>query len=96
MSQRAGRRDWLRDLPQRPRQAAAFDTRVHGSPLLTGSASHGIGRRLQRHGYNVVGTESFVVTGTEGPLAEGELDRARAWGAELAQALPRSVGGATE
>jgi Flavodoxin len=92
-----GVRDWLRDLPQIANaQAAAFDTRVHGSPLLTGSASHGIGRRLQRHGYNVVGTESFVVTGTEGPLAEGELDRARAWGAELAQALPRSVDGATE
>jgi len=33
----------------------------------------------------VIATESFLVEGSEGPLVEGELDRARAWGAELAR-----------
>jgi hypothetical protein len=56
--------------------------------MLTGSASHGIARRLRHHGYRVIGVESFVVDGAEGPLAEGELDRAREWAAGLAGALP--------
>jgi Flavodoxin len=84
-----GLRDWLADLPTVANaQAAAFDTRAHGSPVVTGSASKGIARRLRRHGYQLVGTESFVVDGTEGPLADGEVQRARQWGAELARALP--------
>jgi hypothetical protein len=32
----------------------------------------------------VVGTSSFRVTGSEGPLLGGELERARRWGTELA------------
>jgi hypothetical protein len=31
----------------------------------------------------VVAAESFLVEDAEGPLADGEADRARAWGAEL-------------
>jgi Flavodoxin domain len=86
MADEPGLRDWLADLPRIINaQAAAFDTRLHGSSLLTGSASHGIARRLRRHGYRVVGTASFVVTEGEGPLAEGELERAREWGAQLAK-----------
>ena len=88
-----GLRDWLADLPQVANaQAAAFDTRAHGSPLLTGAASHGIARRLRRHGYTLLETESFVVNGTEGPLAEGELERAREWGGRLAKAFAVSHG----
>jgi hypothetical protein len=31
----------------------------------------------------VVATESFFVVDSEGPLADGELERAEAWGASL-------------
>jgi hypothetical protein len=39
---------------------------------------HGCGYEL------LVKAESFLVEDSEGPLAPGELDRARAWGAKLA------------
>jgi len=38
-------------------------------------------------GLGVVATESFLVENTEGPLEEGELEPARAWGAELARSV---------
>jgi hypothetical protein len=65
-------------------RAAAFDTRAGGPKLLTGSAARGISHRLHRHGYEVVGEESFVVEDMAGPLRDGELDRAREWGRQLA------------
>lgn len=81
-----GLRSWLRDLPHsQGRHAAAFDTRLDKSPLLTGVAARGIARRLRRRGYELLGSESFLVEESEGPLEDGELDRARAWGAQLAQ-----------
>lgn len=83
-----GLRAWLRDLPQADHAAAAaFDTRADKSPWLTGAASRGIAKRLRRRGYDVVGTESFLVDDSEGPMAEGELDRARSWGRSLAESL---------
>ena len=79
-----GLRAWLRDLPRRSAtRAAAFDTRGDARAAVTGSAARGIARRLRHHGYEVVGTESFLVADSEGPLEEGELDRARAWAASL-------------
>ena len=81
-----GARDWIDRLPPRggPRMAV-FDTRAHKPELLVGSAAHGMARRLRRHGY-VLALEpgSFFVTGTEGPLEEGELERAWEWGRTLA------------
>lgn len=83
-----GLRAWIDELPERDGgQAAAFDTRADKPAWLTGSASHGIAKRLRRHGYSVVGTESFRVESSEGPVLAGELDRARAWGAGLAKVL---------
>ena len=35
----------------------------------------------------------FVVTGRYGPLRDGELERARAWGAALAARVPEPVTG---
>jgi hypothetical protein len=82
-------RAWLGDLPRgRHGRVAVFDTRLAHSRLMTGAASHGIAKRLRHHGYDVVAAESFLVEGAEGPLGPGELERARAWGLELA----RSVG----
>lgn len=83
-----GLRRWLHDLPKRDHaRAAAFDTRIDKSPTVTGMAARGIARRLRRRGYEVIESESFLVEDAEGPLEEGELDRARAWGSELARRL---------
>lgn len=80
-----GLRTWLADMADRDGgRAAAFDTRLDKAPWFTGLASRGIAKRLRRHHYEIAGTESFLVEDSEGPLADGELDRARAWGAELA------------
>jgi hypothetical protein len=79
-----GLRDWLDRLPAGTRAAAAFDTRIDASPVLTGSAAKGIARHLSRRGYHlVVPRESFVVN-KENRLAAGELNRAETWGAALA------------
>lgn len=85
-------RDWLAGLPGADHaQAAAFDTRLNKPGWLTGSASHGIAKRLRRHGYTVLDSASFLVTAGEGPLVEGELERARRWGEGLAAAIPVSI-----
>jgi hypothetical protein len=83
-----GLRSWLGDLtPSAAHCVAAFDTRFDKSPWMTGVAARGIARRLRQHGLDVVSTESFLVENTEGPLLEGELDRAREWGATLARSV---------
>jgi hypothetical protein len=83
-----GLRKWLAERKGDGAKAAAFDTRIDKSPMLTGAASRGIAKRLRKVGYEVVADpESFVVEDSEGPLAEGELERAKAWGAELAKKL---------
>ena len=82
-----GVRDWLADLGGGG-AAAAFDTRIDKSPALTGSAARGIAKRLRRRGFTVVADpESFFVDDAEGPLADGELERAREWGASLRSKL---------
>ncbi len=87
-------RDWLAGLPLTSgARAAAFDTRFGKAVWLTGAASRGIGKRLQRRGYAVMSTASFVVADSEGPLVDGELERARRWGAELAARLSTSMPG---
>ena len=83
-----GIRSWLSELAGDGRAAAAFDTRIDKSPALTGSAARGIGKRLRRRGCElVVEPESFFVDDAEGPLADGELERARAWGQTVASQL---------
>jgi hypothetical protein len=91
-----GLRSWLRDLTSAAPRAAAFDTRLDKSPWLTGVAARGIARRLRRAGLDVVATESFLVEDSEGPLEDGELDRARAWGAELARSVAAPAAHAVE
>jgi hypothetical protein len=84
-----GLREWFEDLAAdvgAHRRAAAFDTRVHGSTLLTGQASKGIAKRLRAHGFDLVADpESFFVDKTN-HLEPGEIDRATAWGHEVAEA----------
>jgi hypothetical protein len=84
-------RGWLERLPTGQAMAAAFDTRFDKPRWLTGSAATKIAQRLRRKGYKLVGTESFFVQTTGGPLAEGERERAIAWGRELAANLQSTI-----
>ncbi|TQK50023.1 flavodoxin [Streptomyces sp. SLBN-118] len=79
-----GVRDWFRGLSKTGNgaRAAAFDTRADFR--LAGGAAHAIARRLRSHGYQLITEpEGFIIEDTEGPLREGELDRAKAWAAGL-------------
>jgi Flavodoxin len=80
-----GLREWLESASARGAgvSAAAFDTRVKAP--VPGSAARAIARRLHRRGFHLVAhPETFFVTGTQGPLRAGEVERARRWGASLA------------
>ena len=78
-------RAWLDRLPAGHGRSAAFDTQVRG-PF--GKAAPEIAEGLEKAGYpTLVQPAGFVVKGRYGPLRDGELDRARRWGAELAKAL---------
>ena len=81
----AGLREWLVSLDAGGhRPAAAFDTRFDKPRWLVGSAARGAARLLRRKGFRLAAPpESFYVTATKGPLADGELVRARAWGEHL-------------
>lgn len=79
-----GLRAWFHQLPKTEpgTYAAAFDTRA--DMRMSGGAAEGIAQRLSRHHYDVVAEPAgFIVEEADGPLREGELDRARAWGAGL-------------
>jgi hypothetical protein len=79
-----GLREWFDELPVQVPKAAAFDTRFHLSPLVTGRASKGIGKRLRRQGVALVAEpESFFVE-KGNVLEEGEAIRAESWGVTLA------------
>ena len=64
--------------------SATFDTKV-ATPHLPGSAAKSAQRKLRRSGLEpLVHPETFYVTGTDGELVAGELDRAKVWGSGLA------------
>jgi hypothetical protein len=78
-------RSWLESLPRGEGRGAAFETRVRG-PF--GHAHKTIAEGLSTAGYRPVGTPgSFIVVGRYGELKDGEVERARAWGVELATAM---------
>ncbi|HET7736814.1 MAG TPA: hypothetical protein VFK52_12610 [Nocardioidaceae bacterium] len=86
---RPGIREWLASLSPAPELGVAtFDTRVAKVRHLPGSAAKSAAKAARRRGLRVVtGAESFYVDDVRGPLLEGELDRAGAWGAGLAAIL---------
>lgn len=65
--------------------AATFDTRVASRVAkIFGYAAGRIAGKLKRKGANLVADpEGFFVEGPKGPLAQGELERAAAWGRGL-------------
>jgi hypothetical protein len=78
-------RSWVDTLPAGSCRAAAFETRIWWSP---GSAAKTILGKLKALGYRPAAKpQRFVVQGKYGPLRQGELEKAKAWGAELAQAM---------
>lgn len=78
-------RSWLDHLPLGRGRSAAFETRVWWSPR---GATGAIERGLRGAGYRPLAKASrFVVQGAYGPLRDGELERARQWGVDLAAAL---------
>jgi Flavodoxin domain len=78
-------RHWLDVMPRGRAYGAAFETRLSWSP---GGATGAIEKGLAAAGYRRLARgRKFVVTGGQGPLREGELEAAQAWGAELRTAL---------
>jgi hypothetical protein len=76
--------EWLESVPDGTARLATFETRIWWSP---GSAAKGIAKALARRGYRPIDPkgERFVVNGSYGPLKDGEIERARSWGAQLAK-----------
>jgi flavodoxin I len=74
-------------------QVAAFDTRISlkdrglGMRILlgiVGFAANRISARLRAAGGSLLAPpEGFIVEGTEGPLKQGEIERAAAWAEQL-------------
>ena len=78
-------RSWLDALPKGHGGFAVFETRIWWSP---GGSTTAIARGLERVGYRPIAKpKRFIVKGAYGPLRDGELERARRWGADLARAM---------
>ncbi len=76
-------RSWLEALPRGTAACAAFETRIWWSPR---GATGDIEKLLAAAGYRrAARAEKFVVTDKYGPLRDGELERATAWGRELSR-----------
>ena len=80
-----GIREWLDKLqPSDHVEVATFDTRVTKVKRLPGSAAKAAGKEVRRHHLGrLIATQSFYVDDMEGPLHEGELERAQEWGSRL-------------
>jgi hypothetical protein len=82
----SGIREWIdRATPRPDLPVVTFDTRVQVK-FVPGSAAKSAAHSLRGHGFGRAERgQTFFVLGVEGPLAEGEIERARAWGGELAK-----------
>lgn len=66
---------------------ASFDTRIR--VFFHGDATKKIAESLKKAGATViVQPEAFYVLGKEGPLAEGEIERAKQWAKKTIHAVP--------
>jgi flavodoxin len=68
-------------------RVAAFDTRLTAKWVrIFGYAAPKIADRLKQQGGTVIGSpEGFFVNGKEGPLVEGEAERASAWAKRIVE-----------
>lgn len=84
--QAVGVREWLRSQRKgpHPEVVAMFDTRVVKVRHLPGSVARGAAAFAKKLGFAAAAKpESFYVQEATGPLVEGELARAQAWGEGL-------------
>ena len=94
--------EFLKGIPKnglRGTKVAAFDTRFTVSEIakvrvlaffvrIFGYAAEPIADRLEKKGGDLaVPPEAFYVSDTEGPLLEGELERAADWAKEILKGL---------
>jgi hypothetical protein len=82
-----GVREWLAALPtgDGSRCVFTFDTRLRRMRHLPGAAARSEARSARRRGYPTPwSAHSFYVVDVQGPLVDGELERAREWGRHLA------------
>jgi hypothetical protein len=77
---------------QHTEKMATFDTKVESVHHLPGSAAKGAAKAARRHGYeSAAKAESFYVHDVDGPLLDGEIGRARAWGRQLAASITKAA-----
>ena len=84
-----GIREWLNVLAptENHLKAVAFDTRVD-KPRLPGSAAKAAKQELRSLGFEIpLKQKTFRVHGYEGPLVDGELEKAAEWAREVSRAL---------
>lgn len=80
-----GVREWAAGVETAATRFAAFGSRMDKPKWITGSAAAQLGHLLQGRGLTaVMPAEDFLVDGAT-RLPESEIERAEAWGAELAQ-----------
>ena len=96
-----GTKDFLKRIPAdglRDIRAAAFDTRISEDDAkprvlrflmkVFGYAAEPISKKLRKKGAEIiVAPEGFCVNDTEGPLKEGELERAATWAKQIIEKL---------
>ncbi|WP_197319989.1 flavodoxin family protein [Saccharomonospora sp. NB11] len=89
VSRTDGMREWLgRVRIASPVLLAAFDTKI-ARPRLPGSAAKAMSKKLRGAPVEwIAPVRHFYVVDTLGPLVDGELGRAREWGARLADRVP--------
>jgi flavodoxin I len=68
-------------------KVAGFDTRLTNTwARIFGFAARGIANGLKKKGGTLMASpEAFYVEGSEGPLKDGELERAAAWARKIVQ-----------
>lgn len=76
----------LEGLDRVPAMFAAFDTRADITRILSGAASGRIEHRLKERGSRAVLPAASFLVSKETVLEDGELDRARRWGASAGNA----------
>lgn len=93
-----GIREWLEHLPagHHSEVVATFDTRIDKVRHLPGSAAKGAAKSAHKHGYaSAAKAASFYVEDVNGPLLDGELDRAQRWGEDLGAGVKERAGHAS-
>ena len=89
-----GLREWVEGLPsgRHDERLATFDTKIAKMRHLPGSAAKAAAKVARSHGYKPAApAESFYVEDVDGPLLDGETDRATAWGRRLATSMKAAM-----